>query len=146
MRYKYLIPMLLAVGITACTPAYKSASGFRLPDGNAEHGRALFVKLECYTCHLVADDTRFPGEPKALPKPVVLGGLLPFEHTDGELVTEVINPTYHLAHGYAKEGVSVAGTSRMVDYTEVLTIHQLADLIAYLHSIYKVEYPPAANY
>ena len=38
----------------ACGSDPKSPWGFRLPDGNAVKGQALFVELQCNACHTIA--------------------------------------------------------------------------------------------
>jgi mono/diheme cytochrome c family protein len=71
----------------------------------------------------------------------VLGGPVPYQRTDGELVTAIINPSHTLAVGYRREAVSFGGKSRMRDYNDTLTPRQLADLVAYLHTRYEVVVP-----
>jgi len=53
-------------------------------------------------------------------------------------VTSIINPSHKIHRGYSKELVESAGQSRMADYSEVMTIEQLVDLVAFLHSRYEV--------
>jgi mono/diheme cytochrome c family protein len=124
----------------ACDTGRKSAYGFRLPDGNAENGRAVFVELKCNACHRV-QGLDLPA-PTAHPEvPVILGGRIPYSRADGELVTSIINPSYRLASGYPRDLVAAGGRSRMPDVSETITARQLADIVAFLQSRYEVVPP-----
>lgn len=130
------IPALLVLTI-ACNSGRRSPSGFRLPaDGDIERGKAAFLALGCYSCHEVsgADLPRPAVKP---PVPVVLGGEVTRELTDGYLVTSLINPSHKLAP-YRKDLITVAGKSRMPEYAEEMTVRQLTDLVAFLQSRYTV--------
>jgi mono/diheme cytochrome c family protein len=124
----------------ACGTGRKSASGFRLPDGNVEHGRVAFADLRCNACHRV-QGLDLP-KPTAHPEvPVLLGGRVPYARTDGELVTSIIDPSYRIAGGYPRELVAAGGRSRMPDMSDRITAHQVADLVAFLQSRYEVVPP-----
>jgi hypothetical protein len=108
---------------------------FALPRGAAAAGEQVFVRMECYSCHTVAGK-RF-GDPAQNP-----GGIgpdltaaharLPREY----LAESVVNFERYLAHGHGKKGyVAADGTSRMGDYTELLTVRELLDLVEFLKSI-----------
>ena len=127
-----------------CSGGVKSPTGFRLPDGDAEAGRRAFVELGCATCHTVSD-VDLGIAPSGLPRPVVLGGEVLYTRTDGQLVTSIINPSHRIAPGYPREAVESGGRSRMRDYGDVLTARQLIDLVAFLHTRYKIVPPPVAR-
>jgi hypothetical protein len=76
------------------------------------------------------------------PVPVVLGGVVPVEVTDGYLVTSIINPSYALAR-YHKKMITAGGKSRMPNYSATMTVQQLVDTVAFLQSRYTVERPSA---
>ena len=119
----------------ACGSGQKSASGFRLPDGDVERGKATFLELKCNECHTFAKmDLPRPENPAVT---VVLGGEEPIIRTDGELMTSIINPSHKLAWGYPKEQIQQDGKSRMRDYSDVMTVRQVIDLVAFLHSQHK---------
>lgn len=107
----------------------RSPSGFRLPDGNAEAGKAAFVDLQCATCHTVKG-VDLPA-PQMSPA-VALGGSSVLPKTDGEYVTDIILPSSHFASGYAGSQVQDGSKSKMPDYASRITIRQLADLVAFL--------------
>jgi len=60
-----------------------------------------------------------------------------YQPTDGRFVTSIINPSHKLAPGYPKERIVSGGISRMADYNDVMTVRQLVDLVAFLHSRYE---------
>ena len=67
-----------------------------------------------------------------------LGGSVNYQPTDGRFVTSIINPDHKLAPGYPTENVQEDGVSRMADYRDVMTVRQLVDLVAFLHSRYEM--------
>jgi hypothetical protein len=78
---------------------------------------------------------------------VVLGGEVFEIRTDGYLVTSIINPSHELASGYPKERVTTpSGESRMPDFSDVMTVREVIDLVAFLQSRYTVVSPPQAPF
>ena len=140
---KYSIALLTTVilyGLIACDSGPRSPVGFLLPDGEVELGKAAFVELECNSCHSV-DGVDLPP-PTLIPLPsasVVLGGQVFEIRTDGYLVTSIINPSHKLVSGLDKEEITTStGESRMPDYSDIMTVRQLIDLVAFLQSRYTV--------
>lgn len=140
-RIARLLPVvLLFAAATACNTGRHSPAGFRLPaDGNVERGKAVFLQLECHSCH------EMPGKdiPRPSVQPVVpvrLGGEVARELTDGYLVTSIIYPSYELAH-FSRDLITVDGKSRMPDYADRVTARQLTDLVSFLQSRYTVRRP-----
>jgi len=131
----------LLVGSLACESERRSPAGFRLPEGDVEQGRVAIRELQCHACHEIAGGG-FPVPVADPPVPVRLGGATPFVKTDGQLVTSIINPSHSLTYGHLGELTQTAGESRMADYTEIMTVKQLVDIVAFLQSIYEVS-PPA---
>jgi len=130
-----------AVGVAAfclsfCAPPEKSPSGFRLPEGDVQAGQGAFLELQCNACHQVRG-LDLPGPVAEPPVPVALGGTVDYQPTDGRFVTSIINPSHKLARGYPKENIKSGGISRMADYSDVMTVRQLVDLVAFLHSRYE---------
>ena len=124
---RLLVGAGLAAALIACTAGKKSPSGFRLPEGNAERGKALFVELKCNDCHhVVGTDLAAPAARAT--EPVMLGGEFAYHRTDGELVAAIINPSHQLVRGYPRELVEREGKSRMKDYSDTLTVRDLVDL------------------
>jgi hypothetical protein len=133
----------LACAAFACAAQHKSASGFRLPDGDARKGREAFIELRCHACHSV-DGVELPAPVAEPPVPVVLGGSLTRVPTDGELVTAIVHPSHGLAPRFVRTEVQAGSLSRMGDFGEAMTVRQLVDIVAFLHSRYTVrEVEPA---
>jgi hypothetical protein len=143
LRFVKLWPIVVVLGGTmGCDSGRHSSAGFRLPaNGDVERGKVAFVELGCNHCHEVTG-MDLPRPSVQPPVPVVLGGLVPLEVTDGYLVTSIINPSYVLAP-YPKEMITAGGKSRMPDYSATMTVAQLVDTVAFLQSRYTVERPMA---
>ena len=138
-----LVVFLLGFVLAGCERGPTSAAGIRLPDGNADAGRAAFADLYCYDCHAVTNevfpDSVYPDNPG-----VVLGGDRSRVTTYGELVTSIINPSHKLARGYDPDTISADGESLMRDYNDSMTVQQLIDLVVFLQPHYDVIIPPYA--
>ncbi len=101
---------------------------FAPPEGDAAHGRQVFIRLGCYACH------RVRGEP--LPAPSGLGPDLTgagAHHPAGYLLESILNPNAVVVQGpgYTDPG----GKSIMPDYRGQLSVAELIDLVAYLKSL-----------
>jgi len=125
----------LALLASSCDSGPHSSSGFRLPPGgDPQRGKAAFVAFGCHTCHQVAG-THLPQPTVQPPVPVVLGGEVQRQMTDGYLVTSIIYPSYQLA-SYPKAQIVANGQSRMPHYADKITVQQLTDIVAFLQSEY----------
>ena len=141
-KTSYLIVVLsLLLLFGGCTREPGSPAGFRLPDGNANAGREVFLYMHCHQCHSVSGD-ELPAVAGEGPPYVQLGGPVSRVKTYGELVTAIINPSHKLAPGYAEDVVSENGESKMPVYNQFMTVQELIDLVAYLQSRYEVVAPP----
>jgi len=141
MRERWLLGLVLvSTACLACGGGRKGSSGFRLPDGDAERGRAVFVANRCHACHTVAgEDLPAPVAQPAVP--VRLGGQVSAAITDGDLVTSIVFPSHRLAARVEPAAVRSGGLSRMGDFTEAMKVRDLIDLVAYLQSRYTVVPP-----
>jgi hypothetical protein len=135
----FLAVAVPAVSLLACNNP-RSGAGFRLPAGDAERGKAAFVDLKCHECHRVAG-VDLPAPTVEPSVPVVLGGEVPHVKTDGELFSSIVNPSHKIAPGYRAELVERDGKSRMPDFSDVMTVRQMIDLVAFLQARYKVVRP-----
>jgi mono/diheme cytochrome c family protein len=97
------------------------------PQGDVGRGRALFVKLQCFTCHAVKDDgSRVPSQPG--PSLAEVGHRHP-----GYLVESIVNPNAMILDGPGY--TDSRGLSIMPDYRNKLTVGDLIDLVAYLKTL-----------
>jgi hypothetical protein len=131
---------LLALG-TSCKGS-KSGRGFRLPDGNVDQGRVAFVQLGCNQCHSVKGVEL--AKPAVLgPVQVQLGGEVLRVKTYGQLVTSIVNPN-HVVSGQHRAKLGDSG--RMPDFRNKMTVTQMIDIVAFLHSTYTKIYPEYLDY
>jgi cytochrome c/Fe2+ transport protein len=105
---------------------------FSWPEGNAQKGREVFVKLECYQCHAVPG----AGFPEVQPDPAHqgpglagMGGMHPAEY----FAESILNPNAVITTGPGFTGPD--GLSIMPDYRDSLTLAETIDLVAYLRSL-----------
>ncbi len=136
-RNQLLIMAFLGVVafIWSCNP---QATGFVLPDGDIEAGKAAFVELACNECHSI-NEIDWTGTAEGVE--VKLGGEVSSLKTYGQLVTSIINPSHKIARPYLMEKVAVEGQSNMTIYNEVMTVQQLVDIVAFLQSEYELQLP-----
>jgi putative copper resistance protein D len=105
------------------------------PRGDAAHGRAVFGRLECATCHAIPD-AQFSAPIRPGPDLAGIGGRHP-----GEIVESIMNPNAQILDGpgYTSE----QGLSTMPDYRDRLTVGELIDLVEYLRT-FEAPAAPAA--
>ena len=117
--------------------------GFRLPEGDAERGKATFVQLKCHQCHTVEGADLPPAEDKAGVS-FALGGEVTKVKSYGELVTAIIQPQHVVSPDYLatiKKAEGEGQASPMPEYNETMTVRQMSDLVAFLHGHYKLYIP-----
>ena len=131
-----LVAAVLGFTVVSCDTGPKSARGFRLPDGNADKGKAAFISLRCYTCHKV-DGVDLPPPVSSVKAPVLLGGEVTTIKTYGELVTSIIYPSHKLSEKMKEEWAREAKLSPMPEFNDIMTVSQMIDLVAFLQPRYK---------
>jgi Cytochrome c len=105
---------------------------FSWPSGDAQKGREVFARLECYQCHEVKGES-FPAVP---PDPSRRGPALSEmgSHHPAEYFAEsIINPNAVVVTGPGHTGPD--GLSIMPDYRDSLTLADTIDLVAYIRSL-----------
>ena len=133
MKKKLLILVLLIAALVSIAGfAQKSKPEelvtLVLPVGNPASGRKAFLDLRCYTCHAVAGDTDMPKPFSANRGPDLNRPIR--NQSPGTLATSIISPSHEISKEVLKRGTDEI--SPMGDYSEVMTVRQLLDLIAYL--------------
>lgn len=139
-----LLPAMLLL-LMACDPSIRSRDAIHLPEGDAARGKELFVSLGCNTCHAVIDE-QLPEPDEPGPARVLIGSHTSTALTYGQLVTSIVNPSHRLSPRYRKDAVAVEGESKMRVYNDVLTVSQLADLVAFLAPSYERADRPGYQY
>ena len=126
---------LAFIGIMASGCGYggRSDGGLRLPEGDVVAGKAAFSDLGCVQCHSVRGEEDLPAPVE--PTNMELGGRLYSATSYGQLVTAIINPSHSISARAPRE-VREAGSTPMTSFNESMTVAQLIDLVAFLHSKY----------
>ena len=150
-RLSSSILVLSAIFCTGCgdNEAKQHAKGVFLPEGDVETGKSLFVAMRCNRCHTV-DGIMLPDQDlPELPK-IALGGEIYRVKSYGELVTAIINPQHTVSPQYramvSEEEKKSGVESPMLGFNDSMTVHQLIDLVAFLHSRYKLMAPATDEY
>lgn len=137
-------PLLLAAifVLVGCSDQ-EEVRGFVLPEGDFAAGQASFVDYGCPICHVVAGtDIEFLGD-DVIPR-IQLGGEVRKVKSYGDLLTSIVNPSHTLAKQYLKslpQEERKTASSPMPDFNEQLTVADLIDLVAFLHSRYEETVP-----
>jgi len=144
-----LLALALIVLLSSCTKSQQQTKGeergteehempgnwkFSLPQGNPAEGRKFFVEAECFKCHEVKGE-QFPSmteKDKSIgPELSQMAG-----HPVEFLAESIVNSNAVIdAEDKAKGYLGEDGKSKMPDYSDVLTVRQVADLAAYLASL-----------
>ena len=108
---------------------------FTLPRGDPVAGRKFFVEAECYKCHEVKGE-KFPGvaegEKGVGPELSQMAGMHPPEF----FAESIINPNTVIDPKAKELGyIGEDGKSKMPDYSNILTVKQVADLASYVASL-----------
>lgn len=107
------------------------------PQGDPVAGRAAFVALGCTSCHGVEGDGGLRAPASANPGPTL--GRPPLRHA-GVVASAIVSPSHQVRPSVA---AGLEGElSPMGDYSEILTVRQLVDVVAYLLAPAAVAPPP----
>ncbi|MDP6582431.1 MAG: c-type cytochrome [Vicinamibacterales bacterium] len=139
MRRRTISVLACAVWLLATSVAAQSGYimlGVPVPRGDAEAGRHAFGDLRCVTCHrLIAEpDLTAPTSANLGPD---LGGVQAAMSTS-RLATSILVPSHTISREIDadhRQRMLDTGGSAMGDFTDVMTIRQLVDLIAFLQSL-----------
>ncbi|HEY7369845.1 MAG TPA: cytochrome c [Thermoanaerobaculia bacterium] len=105
--------------------------GFQFPAGDVMAGRETFQRVRCTTCHSVAGQG-FPA-PLAQAEAMRLTQETAKKTVD-ELAQSIVSPSHSIS-GDAS-GVAEGGElSRMGDFSQSLSVQDVADLVAFLKTI-----------
>ena len=142
MKVHLAVLCIAVLAIGAGCQSGADSNSLVLPEGDAEQGKALFVELQCTSCHTVAG-VSLPEPAEARQINFMLGGQR--SKTYAELVTSIINPSHRIA-GRFRGSLEQGEDSPMVVYNDVMTVTQLINLAAFLVSQYEMELPPRYRY
>ena len=114
---------------------------FTWPKGDPAKGRAVFVKLECYSCHEVRGE-KFPAPTEKGKVGPELSAMGPLHETD-YFAEAVINPSAVIEKGKGYQAPD--GSSKMPSLNDSMTVQEAIDLVAFLRSLKPVPGMPAGH-
>ena len=103
---------------------------FTMPAGDAEAGKAAFQKMECYSCHNVPG-AGFPAERSSGGVGPTLGAQYS-KLPAGYLAESIINSHQYISGTLEKYRGLDKVSSKMGDYSSIMTVRELIDIVAYL--------------
>ena len=112
-----------------------------LPEGDPAAGREAFMELRCTVCHPVTGDEDLPAPVSATRGPQLAP---PAGATDTtRLASSIVAPSHIISSGISAETKDrLTGVlSPMGDFSSIMTVRQLTDLVAYLRE----EFPTMVN-
>ncbi len=127
-----LLALVLFLSSYSTNPAQPESQLLSLPKGDAVEGRQAFRELKCFSCHRIAGDIEMPA-------PVTLGegptlGLRQARYKARYIADSIIFPS-HVIENDLKSHKTGDSLSRMGDFSDSMTVKQLADLVAYLKQL-----------
>jgi mono/diheme cytochrome c family protein len=117
---------------TDSTPQVPQGWRFAFPEGNAWTGGKVFVKMECFSCHNVAGRSFRRVDTGGVGPELGPGhARLPREYLAESILNrhKVIAANEDRYRGEDKRG------SKMGDYSEIMTVRELVDVVTYIQSI-----------
>ena len=135
------LPAQAQSATTAAPPRYETVSVV-LPEGDAQAGRQAFLALKCTACHRVAGEPQFPA-PVADSQGPDLDRTLKLRSA-ADVAEAIIVPSHSMS---VRTSAAVKKRLRgfqgilspMGDYSRVMTVRQLADLLVYLQALETVK-------
>ena len=147
-----MLPVALLASVAACAPSGDSELvTLVLPRGDVATGRRTFEQLRCHTCHSVSGNPDLPLPEIEPPGPdlglslrgvsrgAIASSIIAPQHVNVEAVEmwAELSPDVRIWLGPAQELPARSEAprlpSRMREYTEVMTVRELTDLVTYLH-------------
>lgn len=99
-----------------------------MPRGDPKAGKKAFQDMQCYTCHAVQGEKSLPAIQSANPGPAL--GKNQAEQSTGKLATSIVMPSHKISKEVQDR--MEGKLSPMGDYSEVMTLRQLVNIIAYI--------------
>jgi mono/diheme cytochrome c family protein len=136
------VMMLVAITVPALPRAQASEFPYDvmttvvLPKGDVAAGRQAFLDLKCHTCHRVTAEPRLPP-PVADARGPDLDATLQRQDASA-LAAAIIAPSHAFSvrtSAELRERLRREAVSPMGDFSRVMTVRQLADVLAYLKSV-----------
>jgi hypothetical protein len=140
--------IIIAASLGGCDKGPEPVKGFVLPEGDVALGQKVFTEIGCRYCHTIADLALPPFEAEPVLE-IMLGGKVLKVKSYGELLNSIVNPNHTVELSYKlkldREDRKDA-ESPMPVFNDVLTVTELIDLAAFLHSRYVLLGPEYRGY
>lgn len=138
----------VTIALGACDRGPEPVEGFVLPEGDVALGQKVFEEVGCRYCHTIAglDLPPFEAEPVL---DIPLGGKELKVKNYGELLNSIVNPNHTVELSYTMKldrDERKDAESPMPVFNDVLTVTELIDLAAFLHSRYELIGPEYRGY
>lgn len=143
-----LLAVTVGAFISGCDQGPEPVEGFVLPEGDVELGQQVFAEAGCRYCHNVANLELPPFEADQVLE-IMLGGKVLKVKSYGELLNSIVNPNHSVETAYKVQldpSERKDAESPMPVFNDVLTITELIDLAAFLHSRYELLGPEYRGY
>lgn len=127
-----VLPLLLFVLSAFAAEGAAERQLLSLPEGDAEAGRLVFRELKCFSCHRILGDIEMALPVAGQEGPAL--GLRQARYKERFIADSVVFPSHAIAPG-SKGRSGPEGFSRMGDFSDSMTVRQLADLVAYLKQL-----------
>lgn len=142
------VTAVVAIALSGCDQGPKPVEGFVLPQGDAALGQKVFAEVGCRYCHRIAnlDLPPFEAEPVL---DITLGGKVLKVKNYGDLLNSIVNPNHTVELSYKlklDQDDRKDAESPMPVFNDVLTVTELIDLVAFLHSRYELLGPEYRGY
>lgn len=117
-------PALLLVAACGAAETVDTPSEFFLPVGDVAAGREAFIGLKCHYCHAVEFDAEMPEPVGEVKGPAI--GARQAAQSDDQITMSIVSPGHEMPP-LMREPISPMG-----DYRHVMTVLQLADIVAFV--------------
>ncbi len=104
---------------------------FTMPAGDAQVGRQVFIRMQCFSCHVVQGEPFSDNQKDTGPGPNLTG--MGSHHPAEYFAESILEPNAIIIIGPGFTGPD--GLSIMPSYRDALTLQQWVDLVAYLKSL-----------
>ena len=104
---------------------------FTMPAGDAQEGRQVFIKMQCFSCHVIQGEQFPDNQVGNRPGPNLTG--MGTHHPSEYFAESILEPNEIIIIGPGFTGPD--GLSIMPSYRDTLTLQQWVDLVAYLKSL-----------
>ena len=130
MRTNVLAAILVLLSATSVFA--KDSQFLTLPEGNPIEGRQAFKDLKCNSCHRISSDIEMAGPVAKAGAPDL--GLKQSRYRPSYLADAIVFPS-HTVRRPDGRFEPLSKSSHMGDFSDTLTVRQLANIVVYLKQL-----------